>query len=148
MTGPLSKLLSTCESLTVVKFQAIRMSLKPSHISDANDLSTDQMYLFDITNAISEGFCTKSLLARKPCKLNKSRWLTTANRFSRLYVSTKNPSKELLIRINFIMEVYEPTWFNIKYYNACTDGTRNLLYIKLTRYLEEKAKDIVDKVIM
>ena len=133
----------------MVRFQAIKISLEPSHITDANDLSTDQKYFFDITKAISEGFCTNSLLSRRPGKLYKSRWLTTANKFSRLYVSTKNPSSELLIIMNFIMKVYASIWLNIKYYNACTDGTRSLhLYIKLTRDLEEKAKDIVDKVIM
>ena len=52
LTGPMGKLLSTCKSLPVVKFQAIKTSLESSHITDANDLSTDQKYFFDIKNAI------------------------------------------------------------------------------------------------
>ena len=37
-----------------------------------------------------------------------SRWLTTANRILRLYVSTDKPSQALKIIIEYIMKVYAP----------------------------------------
>ena len=88
-------------------------------------------------------------MKRNPGKCNKSRWLTTANRISRLYISTENPTKELQLIVEFIMKVYRPMWFNIKCFHSFDDGARNLhLYIKLSRYLGEKPRKMVEKVIL
>ena len=43
-----------------------------------------------------------------------ARWLTTANRFMRLYVSSDHPSEVLLNIITYIVKVYVPKWFAVK----------------------------------
>lgn len=80
--------------------------------------------------------------------MSLSRWLNTASRFLRLWVSTPNPSSKLKTVVYYIMKVYLPIWFEIKKYNYCTDGPKHMcLLIKLTRYLPEELKKIVDKTI-
>ena len=54
-----------------------------------------------------------------------SRWLTVANRILRLYVSAKNPSGQLLCLVEYIMNVYTPTWFDIKVNSKVKDGPIN-----------------------
>ena len=91
-SGPIGKELTGCEALKLVEFTCIQCDL-PSTLPD--DLSTDQKYLYDMCNAISVGICPVALSLRNPGLMNHSRWLTTANRTLRLYVSTLNPSYEL-----------------------------------------------------
>jgi len=43
-----------------------------------------------------------------------SRWLTTASRALRLYVSTEKPSSNFKLVVQYIMMVYTPMWFKIK----------------------------------
>ena len=43
-----------------------------------------------------------------------ARWLTTANRFMRLYVSSDHPSEGLLNIITYIVNVYVPKWVAVK----------------------------------
>jgi hypothetical protein len=77
-----------------------------------------------------------------------SRWLTTANRLLRLYISTKNPSTNLKILTNYVMKVYAPSWFTIKMKPSCTQGTRHLFEtVCLSRYLPEELKLVIDPVI-
>ena len=48
-----------------------------------------------IYNALISGFYSNDLSNRDLGKINHARWLTTANRLNRLYVSTEEPSNEL-----------------------------------------------------
>ena len=71
--------------------------------------------------AISSGEVDERLAAAKIGKSVKSRWITTASRFLRLYVSAYRGTftnaesiDNLTIIVNFIVKVYAPTWFNIK----------------------------------
>ncbi|KAK4883922.1 hypothetical protein RN001_000193 [Aquatica leii] len=109
--GEIGKNLENCEIHPVVKFRKIAVSLPEI---DLNELSTDQQYLYDICNGISKGIISSSLSQREPGKMAHSRWLTTANRLLRLYISTKNPSYNLTILTEYVMKVYAPTWFEIK----------------------------------
>lgn len=69
--GSITKALETCDDLPVVKFKPI-----PSHFPeiDSEDLSTDQKYLWDISQAISTGHVTKQLSLRRPGVMSLSRW--------------------------------------------------------------------------
>lgn len=58
------------------------------------NLSTDQCYLLEICQAIHSGSCDENLAKRNPGAIFHSRWVTIANRISKLYVSTKTPSKK------------------------------------------------------
>ena len=92
------------------------------------DLNTDQKYMFEIFQAIKNGSCSPSLAVKNPGKLNAARWLTTVNRFQRLYISTENPSQNFKKIVEFIMQVYVPTWFEIKRNSSICNGAINLFH--------------------
>src|SRR6218665_3315060 len=72
------------------------------------------------------GQCSTDLGNRKPGPMYHSRWLTTANRILRLYISKENPDKHLLTLVNYVVKVYALLWFEIKSKPSCTDGSRHL----------------------
>jgi hypothetical protein len=110
-TGVIGKELQSCETKPIVPFDPIAVVL---HQVDVTTLSTDQKYLYQIHQAISVGEVSHDLSSRSPGGLNHARWITTANRILRLYVSTEEPSHNLVTLTHFVMEVYAPMWFIIK----------------------------------
>ncbi|XP_050309269.1 uncharacterized protein LOC126745454 [Anthonomus grandis grandis] len=104
--GPIGKLLNDCEKLPSVEFSIIACELPD--IDTNLELSTDQKYLYEICLAIKNGYCSESLLKRDPGRLVHSRWLITANRLLRLYVSTANPTQNLIILVTFIIKSVWP----------------------------------------
>lgn len=146
-SGDIGKALENCEKQTVIDFQRIEGNL-PDKLRVLKDLSTDQKYLLEICVAVSSGICTPDLAARNPGKLSHSRWLTTANRILRLYISNKNPSENLKTLATYVMKVYAPIWFHIKLKPSCIDGSRHLFkLIQLSRYLPVELQTVVDPVI-
>lgn len=144
-SGRIGKSLETCETLPVTSFVPIPVALP--EISK-KDLSTDQKYLLDISQAVSSGVCTPNLANKSPGKMAHSRWLTTANRILRLYVSTAEPSSDLKLLVEFVIKVYVPSWFQIKKIPGVTYGARHLHeMIKKSSFLPEQYKSIVHKVI-
>ena len=145
LSGIIGKMLQDCEKLPLVNFTKI--SVKLPDVS-RNSLSTDQAYLFDICKLVSTGLCDQGLIKRQPGKLVHSRWLTTANRILRLYVSTENPSSSLEGLVKFIMKVYASMWFRIKTKASCVYGAKHFFdTIQLSRYLPQDLKDVIDPVI-
>lgn len=111
-----------------------------------NDLSTDQQYLLDMCNAISNGFCPVELSNRSPGAISHARWLTTANRVLRVYVSETKPSVNLIKLVKYIVKVYAPSWFAIKTSSSCIDGSKLLHQMILrTQYLKGTDKKIIEK---
>lgn len=97
---------------------------------------------------MSLGEFPTSLATRNPGKLSHARWLTTANRILRLYVSTTNPSANLIEIATFIIKVYAPMWFYIKTKPTIKDAPLNLWRtISLSRYLNDDLRKIVDNTI-
>ena len=143
--GPIGKQLENCELLPVIKFKAI----EGENISvDKDDLSCDQKYLFDIYKAVISGFCSEDLASRQPGKMNHARWLTTANRILRVYVSTKEPSNDLIDIVTFIKKVYAPMWFEIKQKSSIAHGSRHIYnMIKKSKDLNDRIWEIVRPVI-
>ena len=90
------------------------------------NLSTDQKYLYDIVRAVETGHVSEKLANLRPGKMVHSRWLTTANRIIRLYVSVEDPSETLKTFANFISTVYAPGWFIIKMNPEAIRGPENL----------------------
>src|SRR6218665_1135084 len=82
------------------------------------DLSTNQAYGYRITQAIKTGELPADLALLKIGPVSHSRWLTTANRFCRIYVSKHGLSGKTLINLRLIVEyivgIYYPCLFNIK----------------------------------
>lgn len=145
LKGPIGEKLIKCETLPVVQFKAIDC---PIPEIDRKVLSKDQKYLLDISVAIKSGKCEEDLAIRDPGPLSHSRWLTTANRTLRLYISQENPSVEFQEIVIFILKSYMPMWFSIKITKHFTDGPK-LVYQSITtsRYLDDELKAIVDPVI-
>jgi hypothetical protein len=145
-TGLIGKLLHTAEKLDIVKFKPIKSNLPSDLLRE--ELSKDQLYLYDISMAISRGAVSLLLASYKPGPVVHSRWLTTANRILRLYVSTKKPSQNLVLIVTFIMKVYGPMWFKIKFHPYCFNGAGHLYeMVHLIRYMGLKEKETVQKVI-
>ena len=83
-----------------------------------------------------------------PGKLAHSRWLTTANRILRLYVATEEPSDTLLTITEYIMKVYAPLWFSIRFASSSQNGPHHLFKtIQLTRNSSAEVRSIVNPVI-
>ena len=67
--------------------------------------------------------------SRSPGALNNERWLTRANRILRLYTSKTNPSQTLKDTTYMILNVYAPSWFNIKMHSSISNGASNYLFL-------------------
>lgn len=138
--------MQSCEKLKIVDFNALETTLPV--VEDRADLSTDQKYLLDILIYIVTGTCSQDLANRYPGHMSHSRWLTTANRILRLYVSTETPSESLKILTTFVVKVYAPCWFMIKTKPLCTHGSKHLFsLIERSRYLSKHLKKVIDPVI-
>ena len=104
-SGAIGKRLVTCSEQPVSSFAPVQLTEQLSSV-DPKELSTDQRYLLEMCNSISKGECSVDLAMRNPGCLNHSRWLTTANRILRLYVSDMEPSQNLKTVVTFIIRVY------------------------------------------
>ena len=98
--GLIGKQLVGCKLLDVVDFEAVQV---PEITIDEKDLRSDQKNLFSIFRAVRMGFVSPHLASQKPGPLNHSRWLTTACRMLRLYVSTSQSSSALIDLVQYIM---------------------------------------------
>lgn len=146
--GPIGKQLDNCEKLPVIDYKPIKGNLPEVPESIVKEFSADQKYLLEMCDSIASGQCSASVSDRNPGKLAHSRWVTTANRILRLYISSENPSLSLTTLTEYIMNVYAPMWFSIKSQPTCKDGAKHLLRtIHLSRYLDKELRDIVDAVI-
>lgn len=148
-TGPIGKSLENCESMPVTNFKRIFTDDMPVLSKEIlKDLSTDQLYLYEIIDVIQTGKCSSSLQCKKPGPTNHARFLTFACRACRLYISTAKPSKDLQLLIQFIVRVYGPMWFLIKRQPQIFHAPRHLFkYIQLIQWLPVKYKEIVQDVI-
>lgn len=143
--GPIGEKLLGCEKRPVVAFKRINCEIPEV---DRNVLNKDQQYLFDISITIQSGNCKEDFAVRDPGPLSHSRWLTTANRTLRLYLSEDKPTDELEQLVLFILKCYMPMWFSIKTARNFTDGPKLVCkMIQTSRYLTEELRNIVDPVI-
>ena len=146
-TGDIGKKLEACEYLPLVEFQTIES--QPIEI-DRIDLSTDQKYLLDIYIIVSQGhfFATETFASKSPGKMCHSRWLTTASRILRLYISSQVPSENLVRLVRFIMTVYVPCWFSIKKNCSIYQDPQNFFkMVENAQKCDEFTKSIVNPVL-
>lgn len=146
-TGPIGKQLKSCLDLPVVKFTKISLDL-PDGDLEAALLSTDQKYCLEMARAIANGNCPEELAQREPGPTNHSRWVTTANRWMRVYIGTKRPSAVLKNITVVIMKVYVPMWFRIKKDWQCTEGARHVFEsIQRAKEVPKAYRDVMHKYI-
>lgn len=75
-SGSIGKQLQNCENKSIVSFGAVTGNLPDLPYMVVDKLSTDQKYLYEISQAISVGIFCFELANRQPGKLSHSRWLT------------------------------------------------------------------------
>ena len=99
--------------------------------------------------AVKIGVLPERLAMLEIGPVNHSRWLTTACRFLRLWVSQHGLKvgktfNNLRLIVNFIVGVYIPNWFKIKVKHSWEDGPNHLLYqLELLRQQSKEVTDIV-----
>ena len=119
--------------------------------SVVKDLNTDQKYGYKMVKMIQTGTVDPDLMELAVGPISHSRWLTTANRILRLYVSKhglrgKN-RKHLRQLAQFIVVVYYPMWFSIKCSPLLIDGPRHVVkQVQLIQqFCDKEVKDIVSR---
>ena len=145
--GVIGQQLETCENL-----QFIFIKISKIHMPDKENLSTDQQLLYGMYRGIHNGTSSdnsisieNSIANRKSGPIVHSRWLTTAIRILRLYVSTENPSDNLKILSEYEMKVYASCWFDIKRKSSVLTGSHHFFnMISRSRFLKKSVRDIVD----
>ena len=146
--GPIGKRLTALPTLTscdVVEYAIMESpNLPVLSESEICDLSTEQKYLYLITQAIATGNCSGRIASMEPGNMSHSRWLTTANRICRLYISTATPSSELTELVMFVMQVHA-LWFSIKRKNLMQDATVHLYcMLAWSRYLNARLQAVIE----
>ena len=87
--------------------------------------------MYNICTAIQAGVVSESLAPKNPGPFNHSRWLTTAARICRLYVSVSEKDtryKNLEILLHFVVTMYAKQWFSIK--QNCTNLSGAKMYLE------------------
>lgn len=98
--------------------------------------------------AVNNGCCDDSLATQKPGPVSTARWLTTASRLLRLYVSKTHPSDNLKNLVAFIVKVYAPFWFLVRSQPQAIHGSRHLFkYILWIRQLPIPIQRIIQPTI-
>lgn len=150
LSGPIGKKIMNIANANIVryqKFDGAALLTLPDQVY--KKLSNDQKYLFRIVNALISGKFPESLQRLKVGPYNQSRWLTAGSRICLLYASTEKPSPTLHVLTSYIVNVYAPTWFQIKKHELAVNGPENLFYliqkIKLVR--DANARAVVTKCI-
>ena len=90
-----------------------------------------------LVEMIVTGKFNKKLLKMRLPTIHKARWLTTAIRYLRLYVQTRNPSLILKKIVKFIIMWYFPLFCAIKRYPSITEAPKH--FFNAIAALAEKA---------
>lgn len=150
-SGPIGKMLDSATEMDINP-DFVKICVGPALPQLSNevikDLSTDQSYGYRMVTAIRTGVLPKDLALLEIGPVSHSRWLTTALRFMRIWVSKhglkgKNLNNLKMI-VQFCVGVYMVNWFNIKINSKWTQGPRHLLFqLQLLKEQCEKVRTIV-----
>ena len=108
----------------------------------------DQRYGYELVRAIRSGNVPAEVAHLEIGPACHSRWLTTANRFLRLWVSRHGfkgeTNRKLRLIVEYVVGVYYPTWFAYKVRNNWIEGPRICLQqLQLTL---QQSREVVDSV--
>ena len=130
-SGPIGRQLNGAVSeWNVVKFKSIpnpKFPVIPNSLMD--DISSDQYHACRICSAVMLGSVDANLEFLEVGGLNHSRWLTLGCRILRFCVAQEKPTSNLGTLAEFLIRVYFPGWFQIKFNNKITDGPKNYISI-------------------
>ncbi|GBO01699.1 hypothetical protein AVEN_93200-1 [Araneus ventricosus] len=146
LTGEIRKSLAGCEKLSVVSSTPMEYTL--CEVTNKKHLSSDQLYLMEISEVVNFSHCRESLSKIYPGKVCDSRWLRITNRILRFNVAHENSSEALLTLTTFIAKVYASMWFKIKRKTKLIYEAQHLHQsIVLSRCFSNDLKDVIDPVI-
>ena len=134
-SGELGKLLPTVLELEIDPgFKPVTVGPPSADMPPdiAQDLSNDQHYGYHMLRAVRAGVVPARLARLQIGPVCHSRWLTTANRLLRLWVSQHHLTGEALTHLTWIVEfivgVYYPCWFVIRSHPCWSEAPRHLLH--------------------
>lgn len=132
-SGKIMQSIQLCHLKPVVDFVPITFGEMPPNM-DAARLTNDQKYLLRIATMVDSGIVDENLMTLCPGPINNSRWMTSASRILRQYVSEINPSTSLVLLAKYVMCVYIPVWFQTKIQPFWYHGSKHFFHLlKYTR---------------
>ena len=101
-----------------------------------------------MVNAIRSGKISQDLVLMEIGPVYHARWLTTANRFLKLWISKHTfrgkDLANLKLIVGYIVGVYYPMWFEAKVKHNFIEGPRHVLkQLELLRLQPNKVQEIV-----
>ena len=128
-SGPIGKkIVGKVEVEPLVDFDPIPNPNFPAIATDVvNNLTPDQKYFVQICQGVMSGVISQDLRDSLPGVATAVRFLTTASRIIRVYVSTESPSIQLIRMVNYIVKCYAPAWLRAKHLPKIANGPRHFL---------------------
>lgn len=122
-----------------IKGKVVEITDKSGKILENNDVS----HLHDLSLLIQAGPNAEPRLVnaffRSVGHVHNARWVTTASNLLILYMQSEDPSDELVLLVNFIVNCYTPALLNIKKTPHCSNGPRHVFQIL------EWSRDLLEK---
>ena len=127
--GPINKAIHDphLNERPIVKFNKIDcpdFPVLPEEVQ--KELSTDQLYLYDICHGLISGNIDESLAARSIGEQHLARWLNSGSAIGRHYASEEKPSQRLIALTNITVKSYAKMYFRIKCNPKAIDGPKHI----------------------
>ena len=148
-SGPLGRALVQDVWLQpVVSFTPITGNIKTMPKEVVDDLSRDARILYKLGLVVQSGVVLPEVVSATIGPPLHARWLTTAARDLRVYISTRKPSKAFCEIVSLLVKFYIPNFFTVKEHSHCQQGALNLFnMIKLSRDLLTASRTTVERVL-
>ena len=112
-------------------------------------MSTDQRYLYKIAQLVNFGIPDSSeqlnnfVLNNQPGVMNHARWMNTAARLLRYYISRKRATEDEKTLVNFVLKVYVCSWFEARHRPSVSDAAKH--FFTILRRVHEEPNDRIRK---
>ena len=143
--GPINKAIHDphLNERPIVKFNKIDcpdFPVLPEEVQ--KELSTDQLYLYDICHGLISGNIDESHAARSIGEQHLARWLNSGSAIGRHYASEEKPSQRLIALVNIMVKSYAKMYFRIKCNPTAIDGPRHIFeMISIARTFPKEDED-------
>ena len=122
--GPHGKLLKDGVALEpIVQFEKVPGLVGEYPEDFINSMNNDLILFYELCIAIQTGVFSESLMRKKLAKCHKARWITLASNLLRLYAQTSQPHENLIKMVRFILNVYAPVVFDLKWHPHLVNGS-------------------------
>ena len=93
------------------------------------EFNHDTKYLLEMAGAVESGSLEENKARTKAGAMTNARWSNTQSRELRVYMSTASPSEAQRRMTSFIINIYVPSFLEIRQKNLLLEGSRHLLTI-------------------